>query len=108
MEITPELTALLEDLLPVGGGKPPQEMTGWVRPCGNFRKAKARYANGQVLEIFFDQRGQVSSCKASFSTNFSFAAARETVCGTQETVIVDEAANFSRDTVADSDGDDGA
>lgn len=60
---------LLEEIMPIGDGQPPERVLAWVDQRGNFRRVRADYANGWTLTVFFTKpkggKVSVSSCKAS-------------------------------------------
>lgn len=85
-----DMQAVLEEMLPVGEGKPPLKVVGWTRR-GVWTRLQADYPNGVVLTAHFDRNGAVSSCKASLSTTIRFGGDRA-----------------PQGTIADSDRDDGA
>lgn len=88
---------LLREIMPVGGGELPSQVIGWTR-AKIWTRLRADYPNGFRLEVYFDKRGDVSSCRI-----VGEGIVRPEKAASQ-TVPTAEAYH----TIADSDGDDGA
>lgn len=65
LPITPELTAVLRDILPCGGDDVPSCVMGWAAVGRHWRKIVAQYPNGWSLTVHFKRTGEVSSAKGS-------------------------------------------